>query len=424
MTDDMHLRASFAGSALYQPSLKNLAIDNEPEEKPSPDTISETIVGNKEDSTSITAVTALTEVLQEIDKCQKEKRQTGLSELNFTTGVLNVLIVAYIFGSFPEHFWIVFVAECIFFLPYKFRNMYYQKPLNGILYFLDFCWVMNFLGIYFLFLFFVSASPNHQYSMIASTTFDVDTLRRQVFMAAFGIACGPLLGATALLPFVAFVFHDVNTMSNLVIHIMPPMLLYTLRWHSTEIQTAYPKLFRLDYLDQMSFFPSNEGGGSIAGNSILVYIVWYIPYISWMVLIGMDLPRRSTRKNNNNNNGEKVPKFDTVFHSLWRSGPCETFGSIFWKRPVEISRRQMQMDDYETRDLLLYMAIHAVLVTISIFTLAYICSWNPVSHGILILLVTSICVYRGAQRYTYYTTAMYGKIVRKHLEAEFGIVNS
>jgi hypothetical protein len=81
--------------------------------------------------------------------------------------------------------------------------MWYAKPLNQALYYLDFCWCMNFLAILFLAMLLSSESSN----AIGDET------RAVVFKAALGVATGVLLSANIALPFVACVFHDVNTMT-------------------------------------------------------------------------------------------------------------------------------------------------------------------------------------------------------------------
>ena len=73
----------------------------------------------------------------------------------------------------------------------------------------------------------------------------------------------------------------------------------------------------------------------------------------------------------------------------------------------------MEVDDYEARDFLAYICIHAFLVVISIPTLAFACNYNKHLHVALILGVLLVCIHRGSQRYTYYTTKMYSRVIRK-----------
>eukprot|EP00545_Synedropsis_sp_CCMP1620_P007219 CAMPEP_0119021514 /NCGR_PEP_ID=MMETSP1176-20130426/26139_1 /TAXON_ID=265551 /ORGANISM="Synedropsis recta cf, Strain CCMP1620" /LENGTH=440 /DNA_ID=CAMNT_0006976137 /DNA_START=141 /DNA_END=1463 /DNA_ORIENTATION=+ len=355
-------------------------------------------------------------VLDEIDRIEEREAKKGFNETNFTWGVMNFAFIAFVFGAFPQHFWLAYLAESAFFIPMKFRNLIRAKPLNETLYYLDFCWMMNFSGVTILIVF------------LLQNTFDVigsnlsDTTRKEIFMGAFGIACGPLLGATALLPFVAFIFHDINTMTNVIIHALPPMLFYTLRWYPEELQQAWPNMFHLDYIQDLSYYPPGgmffspgTGLGSIAGNTVFIYLCWFIPYTSWMLLIGMDLPskvRKSMQQDGKVEFVPKTPKYDTVFHSFWRTGSCATFGSL-WNRPKEVSQAAMAADDYEVRDFLLYMTLHMGAVVISIPTLGYGCFVNQYVHTALLVGVLWILVNRGAKRYTYYTTSMYGKMMRR-----------
>ena len=78
----------------------------------------------------------------------------------------------------------------------------------------------------------------------------------------------------------------------------------------------------------------------------------------------------------------------------------------------------MQMDDYELRDFIAYMATHGFLVTVSIPTLAFLCNYSKPSHMALIVMVILAVVHRGSQRYTYYTTKMYGRAIRKEFLSE------
>lgn len=332
-------------------------------------------------------------VLAEIESIQEKQHKHGFKEINFTLGVVNCLCVAYAFGRYPEHFWLVYLIESLIFIPGKYINMIRAKPLNQAFYYFDFCWMMNFNAVVALL-------------VLVSPLEISEEARRFMVRGSFGIACGPLLGATGLLPFVAFIFHDLNTMTNVVIHALPPMMFYTFRWHTEEIRQAWPNVFHLEDLEDPDFYPAGTGQDSIAGNAVLIYLMWLIPYTSWMLLVGMDLPRK-------NKSSGKLPVYDTVFHSFWRAGACQSFGTMLWKRPAERSQQHMRNDDYEMRDLLAYMAIHVFLVLISIPTLAYACNYDKRVHVALLLFVLLVCIHRGSQRYTYYTTKMYSRAIRR-----------
>lgn len=144
----------------------------------------------------------------------------------------------------------------------------------------------------------------------------------------------------------------------------------------------------------------------------------------WMLLYGLKLPvysKKDKEENAVDDNSsrrwplQQQPKYDTVFHSLWRGGPCELVGSLLWKRPKQTSQEQSARNDFEVRDFMVYMAGHAIAcVTIGIGVVGNISYvGGQRGHGLMLLLATTLCAERGAQRYTYYVTAMYGQKLRR-----------
>ena len=100
--------------------------------------------------------------------------------------------------------------------------------------------------------------------------------REAFFNAAMGVACGTLMGANIVLPFVACLFHDVNTMTGLFIHLMPPMVMYTFIWHWKDIRDVWPNVFHLTYMERVHYFPDAgpffvPGSVSLRG-SLMFYI--------------------------------------------------------------------------------------------------------------------------------------------------------
>ena len=72
-----------------------------------------------------------------------------------------------------------------------------------------------------------------------------------------GVSCGTIMGANIALPFVACLFHDVNTMTGLFIHMMPPLVMHTFMWNSSDIRAAWPRVFHLTHMDSIQFFPKS-----------------------------------------------------------------------------------------------------------------------------------------------------------------------
>ena len=341
-------------------------------------------------------------VLIEIDKVATKRIQNGFNERNFTLGVLNMILVIVIFVSYPQHFWVLFLIEGIFFVTMKSITFWYYspKPYNNILYLLDYCWVMNILAIVVMLVFVVDGLLQNPIG---------ESLHKQILLVSLGTACGPLLGACFVLPFVCFLFHDVNTLADVFIHIFPPMVAYTFRWESESIRVNWPNIFFLDYAEKdVLFFPNTSMSSltdSIVGGTIALYAIWFISYLIWMLTVGMDLPRRVssmvTTTTTTATRSQKYRCYDTVFHSLMRSGIYIFTGATFFNRPKEVSRAHIKANDFERRDLLLYMSLHAVGSVLAIICLGYCClCYSKHVHATILALVTVVCVYRGTQRYT------------------------
>uniref|UniRef100_A0A7S4AAJ5 Glycerophosphocholine acyltransferase 1 n=2 Tax=Pseudo-nitzschia australis TaxID=44445 RepID=A0A7S4AAJ5_9STRA len=347
-------------------------------------------------------------VLDRVDQIQDTTRNDkGLNEWNFTFGLVNCLFIAYVHGSYPEHFWILYAIETIFWMSYKLKGMYHAKPLCEVLYYFDFCWVMNTLCAALIVTGIVSDGFSTDYISVE--------LRKKLFLACFGIFCGPIFMAAMVLPFVAFLFHDVNTMANLIIHLMPSMVMYNYRWHAADISAAYPAIY--PHLPEFTAdFNNDTDTGRISRITIMVYFAWFVPYTLWMLLVGLKLPvvPKADEK-------KPPPKYDTVFHSTWNGALCEVAGTMVWKRSKKRSRDCSERNDYEVRDFMLYMVGHAVgSCGIGIIILGDILCYRGgrMVHGTMLWLATIICAKRGADRYAYYVTKMYGQKLRKAFREE------
>ena len=191
-------------------------------------------------------------VLDEIELLAVKRTSEGFNEFNFSVGVLNCFFLCFMFGAHPEHLWLVYLVEGLYMIPRKFYNMCCARPLNQALYYLDFCWAMNFAAIFVIFTLILSGIRSGNERIVSNFA------RKSFFSASLGVSCGPLVGANIVLPFVACLFHDVNTMTGLFIHLMPPMVMYTFMWHSADIKEAWPSVFHLTYMDEVHYFPKSD----------------------------------------------------------------------------------------------------------------------------------------------------------------------
>jgi hypothetical protein len=337
-------------------------------------------------------------VLRSLQKHERERLQKGFNRLNFTVGVLNTLLIAWVFGAHPEHFWLLFLVESSVLLPLKIYQDYTARPMCQVFYYLDYCWVMNFLIILAFYAL-----------MLCGDRVDIN-LRHHMFTAVLGVGCGSLLGATGILPFAAVVFHDSSVMTSLFVHLVPPMLLHTFLWNPSLILQTWPTVFHF-HQEEVRMWPG-EGWtapfvlpwnalGTVVGDTMIIYWVWFVLYVLWMLTFGLELTR--TKKDPSGKIVAK-PKYDTVYYSLARDSFLLAAGHL-WGRKVEVTKRMIVDGEYEYRDFALYMTIHACLTFASTVVLPYACQTSRYVHSAMIWGLVSLCVFRGASRYVYWVTS-------------------
>ena len=83
--------------------------------------------------------------LEVIEGRADQLKEKGLSSSSFFFGVTNVLLVTYCFGTLPQHFWIIYILETLILFPIRWRHMAAAQPLSEVYYWLDFCWIANFI---------------------------------------------------------------------------------------------------------------------------------------------------------------------------------------------------------------------------------------------------------------------------------------
>lgn len=122
----------------------------------------------------------------------------------FTLGVVNMCLTVAIISKAPDFFWLWYTVWAI---PLLIWRYYSYSSLKYQYFLLDYCYTVNVLCFIHLYLF-----PN-------SPT---------AFSLAFMSACGPL--AWAILAWRnSLVFHDLEKVTSLFIHIMPPLLMFCQR---------------------------------------------------------------------------------------------------------------------------------------------------------------------------------------------------
>lgn len=305
----------------------------------------------------------------------------GLSSTNFTLGVSNCLFVAWSFGCIPQHFWIVYVLEACVLFPVRFYHQVSARP-SEVAYWLDLCWVANFTSMAVI----VALFLDH----LQVITLPGAHFREYAFAAAWGIGCGPLLLAGGFLGN-ALIFHDANNVASVLIHIFPSLVLHTMRYHGDEVHKAWP-FFKLDYFDDIT-------GADILLAATAFYLVWATLYLLWLVSCGMSFPQRG---------------YDTIFHFTLRGSAGASFLMKLRGVGQEEHREMARNNAFRRTDALAYVACHAAACFVAILT-TLPSFWYPRFHGLFTLAVIVLVIHNGAQRYTYYITKLYSKLMEEAL---------
>ncbi|KAH8426742.1 glycerophosphocholine acyltransferase [Aspergillus melleus] len=174
-------------------------------------------------------------------------------KISFIAGVLNIFISGYLIGAHPEYFYIWFSAQLAYFMPIR----YYRYHKKGYHYFLaDLCYFANVLCLLSLWVF--PGSP-------------------RLFISTFCLVFGNNAVAIAMWRN-SMVFHSMDKVVSLFIHIMPPMTLHCLV-HLTSAETLkerFPAVYSIKFSDPGS--PEHFTLLSMMGWATVPYIVWQLAY--------------------------------------------------------------------------------------------------------------------------------------------------
>jgi len=318
---------------------------------------------------------ALSKCLEVVEGEAIHKKEKGLSTLSFFLGVTNCLFVAWSFGAIPEHFWLVYIFEAMVLFPLRFRHQATAKPLKQNYYWLDFCWVANFMGMLFLATLFLD---HKGFIHIGEPT------RKAMFSASWGIGCGILLLAAGFLGN-ALIFHDADNVASVLIHLFPSLVLYTLRWCHEKVHKEWPA-FKLDYFLQIK--PTE-----ILLWSMAMYCVWFVFYTLWLMCCGMGLPKRS---------------YDTIFHANMRGG----MGKLIYTKGRGLGHEHHKTaagsNEFTRVDALIYQLCHLLLSSLAILT-SLLCFYFWQWHAMVGIAMTLRVIYNGAARYNYYLIDLYSR---------------
>ena len=160
------------------------------------------------------------------DVIKKREREPAFQQLfnklTYTLGVLNIAVSQYFFLSRPKLFWLWYslVIPCLMVI--RIRE-FKKKKLEYFL--IDFCYFTMFLTFLYLHLMYEN---------------------QILFNVCYIYTNGPLAWAIIVWR-CSLVFHDIEKVTSVYIHILPTMLLHCERWlHNTHMRSKY--LTSSDYL--------------------------------------------------------------------------------------------------------------------------------------------------------------------------------
>ncbi|CEH18150.1 Uncharacterized conserved protein [Ceraceosorus bombacis] len=181
----------------------------------------------------------------------------------------NLVATSLIWAQVPEWIPLFYSAQLLYFLPLRVYT-YTKRKWHYFLF--DFCYYANLLNLAFLWIF-----PHS----------------RWLWTVCYCAAHGPLAFSIATWRNSA-VFHSLEKMCSLFIHIYPPLVFMTIRHHIPKgiAERMYPALVGLDNLDFIPVFFAN----------LLCYLVWQLLYYEF-IIIGKKEKVRS---------GERINSYSTL----------------------------------------------------------------------------------------------------------------
>lgn len=163
-------------------------------------------------------------------------------KFSFLLGVLLILFTEYVLISYPQFLYIVYTLFLIPLMVWRFAS-YHQHKHHYFM--LDFCYFDNVLLLLYLFVY-----PNNP----------------RMFKLVYALSTGPLLLAVIAWSN-SLVFHDIDRVTSLFIHIYPPLVLYAERWHNPVLVDLLAKETALFNLGEAIAVP------------MLFYGMWQIAYL-------------------------------------------------------------------------------------------------------------------------------------------------
>ncbi|KAI4159340.1 MAG: hypothetical protein LQ342_006663 [Letrouitia transgressa] len=181
------------------------------------------------------------------------KAVSAREKVSFIAGVLNIFISGYLIGARPDLFYYWFTTQLCYFMPIR----YYTYHKRGYHYFLaDLCYFVNLLLL---------------------LTLWVAPQSKRLFISTYCLAYGNNAVAIAMWRN-SMVFHSLDKVTSLFIHIMPPVTLHCLVHLTTPDfqRQRFPAIYAIRYSSPES--PEHYSLWAMMVWATVPYAVWQLAY--------------------------------------------------------------------------------------------------------------------------------------------------
>jgi len=204
------------------------------------------------------------------------EKTSGGNTLMYTATVSYLILSVYTVSAWPQYYWLL--HNSVMFIMFPIQYLFFRKDGNHY-FFMEFCYSVNYYGMIVTFAalfqrYFPSDNPNIITNCLAFM--NSTTAMRGFFL----LATGPVLIATKLFGFAIF-FHDLREVCSCWMHFSPAVVAYTFRWHSEELHSSFPGVFKFDANEPLSYW----GLGDVFFASVYYLVAWALPFyaILWMI---------------------------------------------------------------------------------------------------------------------------------------------
>ncbi|KAJ3256215.1 hypothetical protein HK103_005674 [Boothiomyces macroporosus] len=193
---------------------------------------------------------------QLIRRIKSKKTVKLFDKFGFVLGISYIWITVLVLARFPAYMPIYYISTILPLVTYRW---FHYKKMKWHYFLADLCYFVN--GLLILQLFFI---PNNKY----------------LFSALFLLANGPVAWAIYAWRN-ALVFHSLDKMTSVVIHIAPPIALYALRWLSVSDEKS---VFVYQYPSFAYGTSMDIGFLEAIGSAIVVYVIWQSLYYYFILV--------------------------------------------------------------------------------------------------------------------------------------------